>query len=127
MRVVARKPRHRETGLHDAPLQDGQEQIGKFAIVPLLEAIPETIEGKAAARRTEEIHGARQPCTQRVIDLIGAIGRRVLASLLPDRRLRVCPRVVKRAISKFQARGPNINRRSYKATLDIYILAAPGP
>jgi hypothetical protein len=62
-----------------------------------------------------------------VIDLIGAIGRRVLDNLLPDRRLRVSPRVVKRAISKFQARGPDINRRSYKATLSINILAAPGP
>ena len=62
-----------------------------------------------------------------VIDLTGAIGRRVLANLLPDRRLRVSPRVVKRAISKFQARGPNINRRSYKATLSINILAAAGP
>jgi Transposase DDE domain len=62
-----------------------------------------------------------------VIDLIGALGRRVLDNLLPDRRLRVSPRIVKRAISKFQARGPNINRRQYKATLDINILAAPGP
>lgn len=62
-----------------------------------------------------------------IIDLIGAIGRRVLDNLLPDRRLRVSPRVVKRAISKYQARGPNINRRSYKATLSINILAAPGP
>ena len=59
-------------------------------------------------------------------DLIGAIGRRVLDNLLPDRRLRVSPRIVKRAISKFQARGPNINRRSYKATLEINILTA-GP
>ena len=56
------------------------------------------------------------------IDLIGAIGRRVLDNLLPDRRLRVSPRIVKRAISKYQARGPNINRTSYKATLDINIL-----
>jgi hypothetical protein len=62
-----------------------------------------------------------------VIDLIGAIGRRVLDNLLPDRRLRVSPRIVKRAISKYQARGPNINRRSYKATLSINILAVPGP
>ncbi|MGH3124464.1 MAG: IS4 family transposase [Streptosporangiaceae bacterium] len=61
------------------------------------------------------------------VDLIGAIGRRVLANLQPDRRLRVSPRVVKRAISKFQARGPNITRRSYKATLSINILAAAGP
>jgi hypothetical protein len=62
-----------------------------------------------------------------IIDLTGAIGRRVLDNLLPDRRLRVSPRIVKRAISKFQARGPNINRRSYKATLGINILAASGP
>ena len=60
-----------------------------------------------------------------VIDLIGAIGRHVLANLMPARRLRVCPRIVKRAISKHQARGPNINRRSYKATLNINILTEP--
>ena len=34
---------------------------------------------------------------------------------------------MKRAISKYQARGPDINRRSYKATLSINILAASGP
>ena len=61
------------------------------------------------------------------IDLTGAIGRRVLDSLLPSRRLRVSPRIVKRAISKHQARGPNVNRRSYQATLNVVILAAPGP
>jgi hypothetical protein len=61
------------------------------------------------------------------IDLVGTIGRRVLAHLLPDRRLRVTPRIVKRAISKYQARSPTINRRSYKATLHINILAAPDP
>jgi hypothetical protein len=60
-----------------------------------------------------------------VIDLIGEIGRRVLNNLMPDRRLRVCPRIVKRAISKYQARGPNINRRSYQATLNINILTRP--
>ena len=61
------------------------------------------------------------------IDLRGAIGHRVLNNLLPDRRLRVSPRIVKRALSKYPAKGPNINRRSYKATLDVNILAAPGP
>jgi Insertion element 4 transposase N-terminal/Transposase DDE domain len=60
-----------------------------------------------------------------VIDLVGTIGRHVLAALLPDRRLRVCPRIVKRAISKYQARGPVIDRTSYKATLGIDILAPP--
>jgi hypothetical protein len=62
-----------------------------------------------------------------VIDLVGTIGRHVLDNLLPDRRLRVTPRIVKRAISKYNARGPNINRRSYKATLDINILIPPDP
>jgi transposase IS4-like protein/DDE family transposase len=61
------------------------------------------------------------------IDLVGKIGRQVLDNLLPDRRLRVAPRVVKRAISKYNARGPNINRTSYKATLSIDILIPPAP
>ena len=45
----------------------------------------------------------------------------MLDNLLADRRLRVSPRVVKRAISKYNARGPTINRTSYKATLSIDI------
>ncbi len=61
------------------------------------------------------------------IDLVGTIGRHVLDNLLPDRRLRVAPRIVKRAISKYNARGPNINRTSYKATLSIDILQQPNP
>ena len=56
------------------------------------------------------------------IDLVGKIGHALLANLLPDRRLRVSPRIVKRAISKYNARGPTINRTSYKATLSIDIL-----
>jgi Insertion element 4 transposase N-terminal/Transposase DDE domain len=60
-----------------------------------------------------------------VIDLVGAIGRLVLDNLMPARRLRVNPRTVKRAISKYNARGPNIDRRSYQATLTITILAGP--
>jgi hypothetical protein len=59
------------------------------------------------------------------INLTGTIGRHVLASLLPARRLRVSPRIVKRAISKYQARGPNIDRASYKATTSINILIPP--
>jgi hypothetical protein len=62
-----------------------------------------------------------------VIDLIGTIGRQILTQLMPDRRVRVSPRIVKRAISKYQARGPNPNRTSYQATLSIDILAPPNP
>ncbi len=60
-----------------------------------------------------------------VIDLVGKIGRLVLDDLLPDRRLRVNARTVKRAISKYNARGPNIDRRTYQATTAIDILAEP--
>jgi hypothetical protein len=83
---------------------------------------------------TVALHAARDLLIQAtgviadtVVDLIGAIGQRVLANLLPARRLRVSPRIVKRAISKYQARGPNINRRSYQATININILTPPGP
>jgi hypothetical protein len=62
-----------------------------------------------------------------VIDLVGTIGRHVLATLMPARRPRVCPRVVKRAISKYQARGPEIDRTSYKATISIDILTPTDP
>jgi Insertion element 4 transposase N-terminal/Transposase DDE domain len=61
-----------------------------------------------------------------VIDLVGGIGRLVLANLLPNRRIRTTPRVVKRAISKYNARG-TINRTSYQATINIDILTLPSP
>jgi hypothetical protein len=60
-----------------------------------------------------------------VIDLVGAIGRAVLAHLLPDRRVRVKTRMIKRSNSKYQARGPNIDRHSYKATIAIDIITNP--
>jgi Insertion element 4 transposase N-terminal/Transposase DDE domain len=60
------------------------------------------------------------------IDLAGRIGRLVLGSLMPPRRLRTSPRVVKRAISKYNARG-KIDRKTYRATIDIVILTADLP
>lgn len=60
------------------------------------------------------------------IDLVGTIGRHVLTNLMPDRRLRINPRNVKRAISKYNTKG-KIDRTSYKATLSIDILAPPTP
>jgi Transposase DDE domain/Insertion element 4 transposase N-terminal len=58
------------------------------------------------------------------IDLAGTIGRIVPASLMPGSRLRVSPRVVKRAMSRYNAQG-KVNRTTYKATIDIAILTAP--
>jgi hypothetical protein len=57
-------------------------------------------------------------------DLAGKIGKAVLAALLPDRGLRVSPRVVKRAISPHVASTAKgrLHGPSYKATLSIEIL-----
>jgi hypothetical protein len=59
-----------------------------------------------------------------VTDLAGNIGRRILSSLMPSRRLRVSPRAVKRAMSRYNAKG-KVDRTTYKATIDITIHAAP--
>ena len=60
------------------------------------------------------------------VDLAGQIGRLALARLMPPRRLRISPRVVKRAISKYNARG-KVDRKTYQATIDIAILTADLP
>ncbi|MEV8508612.1 transposase, partial [Actinoplanes sp. NPDC051475] len=57
-----------------------------------------------------------------IIDLVGVIGADVLTHLLPERRLRTKTRMIKRSNSKYQARGPNIDRRSYQATTSIDIV-----
>jgi len=63
------------------------------------------------------------------VDLVGAIGRRVLDNLLPARRCRTSPRVVKRAISKFAAHTASgrLHGPSYRATISIDILDDPDP
>jgi hypothetical protein len=58
------------------------------------------------------------------VDLVGVIGRHVLAHLLPTRRVRTKDRIVKRAISKYNARGPAIDRTTYKATISITMLTS---
>jgi hypothetical protein len=59
-----------------------------------------------------------------VTDLAGRIGAQVLARLMPARRLRTSPRVVKRAISKYNARGKP-DRTTRNATINVEICAAP--
>ncbi|BBA96539.1 putative transposase [Actinacidiphila reveromycinica] len=56
------------------------------------------------------------------IDLVGTIGRHILAHLLPTRRVRTKDRIVKRAISKYNARGPAIDRTTHQATISIHML-----
>jgi hypothetical protein len=40
------------------------------------------------------------------------------------RRVRVKDRIIKRAISKYNARGPAIDRTTYKATISITMLTS---
>jgi hypothetical protein len=54
------------------------------------------------------------------------IGTLVLANLMPDRRVRTNPRVVKRAISKHNAKG-TVDRTTYKATINTNILTGAPP
>jgi hypothetical protein len=58
------------------------------------------------------------------VDLVGVIGQHVLANLLPQRRLRIKTRMIKRSNSKYQARGPRIDRRTYKATTSIDLITS---
>jgi hypothetical protein len=58
------------------------------------------------------------------VDLVGAIGQAVRSCLLPHRRTRVCPRVVKRAISKHRAKG-QIDRTNYQATIITKLTNGP--
>ncbi|WP_228839025.1 transposase [Nocardia amamiensis] len=58
--------------------------------------------------------------TGTTIDLIGKIGRAVLDHLLPARRQRSSPRIVKRAISKHRAKG-DVDRNTYKIEIDVTI------
>jgi hypothetical protein len=57
------------------------------------------------------------------IDLVGTIGRHLLNKLMPDRRLRVSPRAVKRPLSRYAYKSLRVDRKSYQATLSIDILA----
>lgn len=75
--------------------------------------------------RDQIIHAA-DAISDSSIDLIGKIGQAVLADLLPPRRVRTRQRAIKRAISKYRAKGRDVDRRTYPATLRTQILT-PAP
>ncbi|WP_234320117.1 IS4 family transposase [Streptomyces sp. SBT349] len=61
------------------------------------------------------------------IDLVGAIGRAVLETLMPPRRLRLSPRAVKRPLSRYAYKSLKVDRRTYKATVSINLFTPPHP
>jgi hypothetical protein len=105
-------------------------QILRTAMIDAINTTPHLDPDRASF--TTALHAARDQLVQAagviadtVVDMAGTIGRLVLTNLMPDRRLRLNARTVKRAISKYNARGPDIDRRTYKATLTIDILTGP--
>jgi hypothetical protein len=105
-------------------------QILRTAMTDATNSIPGLDPDRASF--STALHAARDQLVQAAgiiagtaIDLVGAIGRVLLGNLLPPRRLRTNARTVKRAISKYNARGPNIDRRTYQATIAITILSGP--
>jgi hypothetical protein len=74
----------------------------------------------------DQVIRAETAITSADADLVGYIGRQILARPLGKRRLRICPRIVKRAISKYQVRG-DPDRISRKAKLTIQVLNSEPP
>lgn len=73
--------------------------------------------------RDQVVHAAGIT-TDTTVDLVGRIGRAVLTHLLPPRRNRTCPRVVKRAISKHRAKG-TLDRTNHRTRIEVTILTTP--
>jgi hypothetical protein len=67
----------------------------------------------------DQITTIQQALHQTATDLIGVIGAAVLADLLPARRPRTRQRIRKRAISKYNARGPAIDHKTYPITVTL--------
>ena len=112
-------------------------QALRIAISDATMARPETDPDRASftvARHAarDQLSTAAGVIADTMIDLVGTIGRHVLDALLPARRVRTNPRVVKRAISKYVAstakgrhRGPS---RPALITIEIdTTLTAPPP
>lgn len=88
---------------------------------PDIDPDPVSFTSALLAARDQIIHAAGI-IAQTTIDLVGRIGAAVLSDLMPARRTRSRPRVIKRAISKYRAKARDIDRRTYPATLHTKIL-----
>ena len=105
-------------------------QIIRIAIADAITCAPGTDPDRASftiALETarDQVIQAANIIAATVTGLAGTIGRRVLDNLMPDRRLRLSPRAVKRPLSRYARKSLKIDRRSYKATLSIDILTPP--
>jgi hypothetical protein len=104
-------------------------QVLRTAMTDATDSVPGTDPDRAGfttalAAARDQLILAAGVITGTDIDLVGTIGRHILAQLLPARRVRTKDRIVKRAISKYNARGPAIDRTTYKATISINMIPA---
>ncbi|MFD8558992.1 hypothetical protein ACFV1N_17065, partial [Streptosporangium canum] len=104
-------------------------QVLRTAMTDATDSVPGTDPDRAGfttalAAARDQLVLAAGVITGTNIDLVGTIGRHVLAHLLPARRVRTKDRIIKRAISKYNARGPAIDRTTYKATISINMIPA---
>ncbi len=106
----------------------------RLAMTSATDHYPDTTPDRASftialnTARDQIIHAAGV-ITGTVIDLVGTIGRAVLNDLLPQRRTRISPRIVKRAISKHRAKG-TIDRTNHPAattTITTRLTTSPEP
>ncbi|WP_225440432.1 IS4 family transposase [Amycolatopsis eburnea] len=72
----------------------------------------------------DQIITARSVIAGTRIDLVGTIGRQVLAGLHPTRRARICPRTVKRPLSKYAYKKPRQPRSCLTAAIDVTVTNA---
>lgn len=103
-------------------------QVIRIAIADTADATPgldpDRVSFTTAVQAAQDlIVQAANVITDTTIDLIGTIGRHLLDNLMPDRRLRLSPRAVKRPLSRYAYQSLGVDRRSYLATLTIDITA----
>lgn len=99
-------------------------------VTTLTDSVPDTDPDRASSTvalqaSRDQLILAHAIIADKQVDLVGADGRRVLQRLQPARRQRTRQRIVKRAPSKCGARGPAIDRTTYKSTFSITVLASP--
>jgi hypothetical protein len=97
-------------------------QLLRMAMVTAVETQPGTNPDRASfttAREAalEELAAARGVCPDGPADLPGAIGRAVLATLLPPRRLRFSARKVKCSTPRYHYRDDDADRPAFSTTI----------
>lgn len=80
-----------------------------------------------SAARDQVILGFTGSNDHGVVGFVGRIGLRLLGQVMPKRRVRTRIRVVKRAMSRYPAKGRDVDRRTYPATVETQVLTTTPP